>query len=212
MTPEQWVLWAPCAIAFIVAASVAINNRGRLNNPMGLPKWDFNQSWASNITIAGGVVSFGILTTLLNNLETCLLPKSAYTYLVLVFPALVALAPIIFNFTREVKLQSANANTFNVTIQGRTYTFLFAAALTVWGATGQVEIQAGLVISLLQLKKMPLEPAVAIEVLFVVIFCALPFYAWRTMNAAVKSQPTLAGQHPFLIAANQARDQGWPLL
>jgi hypothetical protein len=70
MTPERWVLWVPCAIAVVVAAWVAINNCHRLNNPMGLPKWDFSQSWASNITIVSGVVSFGILTTILNNLET----------------------------------------------------------------------------------------------------------------------------------------------
>jgi hypothetical protein len=124
----------------------------------------------------------------------------------------VALAPVIFNFTREVKIRPTNANAFDVTIQGRTYTFLLAAALTVWGAAGQVEIQAGLVMSLLLQKKMDLEPTAALEVLFIVIFCALPFYAWRTMNAAVKSQPTLDNQHSFLAAARHAHDRGWPLL
>jgi len=210
MTPERWVLWVPCAIAVVVAAWVAINNCHRLNNPMGLPKWDFSQSWASNITIVSGVVSFGILTTILNNLETWLLPRNAYTYLALFFPALVTLAPVIFNFTREVKV--TNANPTEVKIQGRAFTFLFAAALTVWGAAGQVEIQAGLVMSLVQQDKIDFEPMIALQVLFVLIFGALPFYAWLTMNAAVRIQPGIAPRQSFRAAINDARDLGWPLL
>ena len=206
----QWVLWVPCGIAFFVAATVGLKNFRRLARPMGLPKWDFNQSWASNITIVSGVVSFGILTTLLTGPEMCLLEKRAYTYLALFFPALVTLAPVIFNFTREVKV--INANPTEVKIQGRAFTFLFAAALTVWGAAGQVEIQAGLVMSLLQQNKIDFEPMIALQVLFVVIFGALPFYAWLTMNAAVRIQPDIVTRQSFRAAIDDARDLGWPLL
>ena len=213
MTPSQWaqwVLWVPCGIAFLVALSVGLKNFRRLARPMGLPKWDFNQSWASNITIVSGAVSFGILTTLLTGPEMCLLEKRTYTYLVLFFPALVTLAPVIFNFTREVKV--TNANPIEVRIQGRAFTFLFAAALTVWGAAGQVEIQAGLVMSLLQQDKIDFEPMIALQALFVLIFGALPFYAWLTMNAAVGIQPGIAPRHSFRAAIDDARDLGWPLL
>lgn len=213
MTPgqwAQWVLWVPCGIAFFVALSVGLKNFRRLARPMGLPKWDFNQSWASNITIVSGAVSFGILTTLLTGPEMCLLEKRAYTYLVLFFPALVTLAPVIFNFTREVKV--TNANPTEVKIQGRAFTFLFAAALTVWGAAGQVEIQAGLVMSLLQQDKIDFEPMIALQVLFVLIFGALPFYAWLTMNAAVRIQPGIAPRQSFRAAIDDALDSGWPLL
>ena len=93
----QLVLWVPCGIAFFVAATVGLKNCGGLACPMGLPKWDFNQSWASNITIVSGAVSFGILTTLLTSPEMWVLDKRAYTYLALFFPALVTLAPVSFN-------------------------------------------------------------------------------------------------------------------
>jgi hypothetical protein len=215
MTPgqwAQWVLWLPCGIAFFVAATVGIKNCGRLTNAMGLAKWDFNQSWASNITIVSGAVSFGILTTLLTDPTTWVLDKRAYTYLALFFPALVTLAPVVFNFTREVKVEVTNNNQTQVKIQGRAFTFLFAAALTVWGAAGQVEIQAGLVMSLLQQTKIELEPTVALEVLFVVVFGALPFYAWLTMNAAMRIQPDIAPRQSFRAAIDEARDSGWPLL
>lgn len=213
MTPDQWaqlVLWVPFAIAVVVAASVAINNPDRLTKPMGLAKWDFNQSWASNITIASGVVSFGLLTTLLNNQETWLLSNHDYAYFVLFFPALVTLAPIIYNFTRQVKIISGPP--VEVTIQGRTFTFLLAAALTVWGAAGQLEIQAGLVMSLFQLNKIDLHPTVVVVVLLVVVFCALPIYSWLTMNAAVRIQPAL-GSHPSIRAATDfGYYSGWALL
>jgi|SRR5271155_4378070 len=125
---------------------------------MGLPKWDFNQrGWASNIAIVSGVVSFGILTTLLTGPEMCLLDKRAYTYLGLFFPALVTLAPVV---------------------------------------------------SLLQQKKIELEPTIALKVLFVVIFYALPVYSWLTMNAAVRSQPHVATRQSFRVAIDDARDSG----
>jgi hypothetical protein len=206
----QWVLWVPCGIAFLVAATVGVKNFRRLADPMGLAKWDFNQSWASNITIVSGAVSFGILTTVLTDPEMCVLDRRAYTYLALFFPALVTLAPVIFNFTREVKV--TNANPTEITIQGRAFTFLFAAALTVWGAAGQVEIQAGLVLSLLRQKKIDFEPMIALQVLFVAVFGALPFYAWLTMNAAVRIQSKIAPRRSFREALNEARDSGWPLL
>ena len=177
--------------------------------PWACRTWDFNQSWASNITIVSGAVSFGILATLLTD-SMWLLEKRDYTYLALFFPALVTLAPVIFNFTREVKV--TNANQTGVKIQGRAFTFLFAAALTVWGAAGQVEIQAGLVMSLLQQNKIDFEPTIALEVLFVVIFGALPFYAWLTMNAAMRIQPGIAPRQSFRAAIDDARDLGWPLL
>jgi hypothetical protein len=47
-------------------------------------------------------------------------------------------ARIIFNFSREVRV--TNANPTEVKIQGRAFTFLFAAALTVRGAAGQAQI------------------------------------------------------------------------
>jgi hypothetical protein len=95
---------------------------------------------------------------------------------------------------------------------GTGVTFLFAAALTVWGAAGQVEIQAGLVMSLLQQDKIDFEPMIALQALFVLIFGALPFCAWLTMNAAVRIQPGIAPRHSFRAAIDDARDLGWPLL
>jgi hypothetical protein len=133
-----------------------------------------------------------------------------YAYFVLFFPALVTLAPIIYNFTRQVKIISGPP--VEVTIQGRTFTFLLAAALTVWGAAGQLEIQAGLIMSLFQLNKIDLHPTIVVVVLIVVVFCALPIYSWLTVNAAVRIQPTL-GSHPSIRAATDfGYYSGWALL
>jgi len=150
------------------------------------------------------------LATLLSKQETRLPSNSTYTYLALFFPVFVILAPLIYNFACRVQIISGPPA--EVTLQGRIFTFLLAAALTVWGAVGQVEIQAGLVLSLLHQKKIDSEPMIALQVLFVVVFGALPFYAWLTMNAAVRIQSDIAPRRSFREAINEARDWGWPLL
>jgi hypothetical protein len=209
MIPGQWALWVTCGIAVAVAAIVAVKLSNQLTRTMGLAKWDFNQSWASNITIVSGVVSLGLLTTLK---DTVIFQHSTYTYLALFFPLLVALAPILYNFTREVRL--SNDKPPQVTIQGRAFTFLAAASLTVWGAAGQLIIQAALVFELFHASPsyIPLEPVVVAEVLFAVIFCALPVYAGLTMNAAIRIQSSPTSQLSLRAATDQAHTVGWTLL
>ena len=149
------------------------------------------------------------MATLLSKQETRLPSNSTYTYLALFFPVLVILAPLIYNFACRVQIISGPPA--EVTLQGRTFTFLLAAALTVWGAAGQLEIQAGLVMSLFQHNQMAIEPTVIVLVLLVAVFCALPIYSWLTMNAAVRVQPTL-WSHPSMRAAiDAAHCSGWAL-
>ena len=212
MMSGQCALWVTFVIAFAVAAIVVVKRYSQLNTTMGLAKWDFNQSWASNITIVSGIVSFGLLTTLFDKKDTVLFPRSAYTYLVIFFPMLVALAPVLYNFTREVHL--SNADPPQVTIQGRAFTFLAAGSLTLWGAAGQLVIQAALVIELFYASPsyIPLEPMIAAELLFAVIFCALPVYAGLTMNAAIRIQPSPTSKPSLRAATDEAHAVGWTLL
>jgi len=212
MIPGQWAVWIPCGIAFAVAAIVAVNRSSELAKTMGLAKWDFNQSWASNITIVSGAVSLGLLTTIFDKKLTVLFPRPAYSYLVLFFPLLVALAPVLYNFTREVHLTGDTPP--QATIQGRAITFLFAASLTLWGAVGQLIIQAALVFELFDASPsyIPLEPMIAAEVLFAVILCALPVYAGLTINAAISIQPSPIAKPSLRAATEEAHTAGWTLL
>ena len=50
-------LWGPLGAAVLVAAIVACKKMTKLKDPMGMPAWNFTQSWASNISVVGGLIS-----------------------------------------------------------------------------------------------------------------------------------------------------------
>ncbi len=208
---EYVAAWLPCAAAAIVTLHVACILGSDRTKEMGLPKWDFTASWASNLTIVSSAVSFGLLTTVLANSHTYLLDSDAYKYLVFFFPLLVALAPIIYNFLREVDLSTNNPP--QMTLRGRASTFLLACFFTIWGTAGQMLLQSGVIFELYQTAHyLGLEVMIALEVIFAAMFIALLIYADRTMFGSVKIQPTLTAQRRIQAAIEDAQTQGWPLL
>lgn len=79
---------------------------------MGAPKWDFTTSWASNITVVGGVLGTVLSFTALPA-ETKYLPKTMYVSLNLLWTVAIALAPILYNFFRrpaDPELDTTNAS------------------------------------------------------------------------------------------------------
>src|SRR5260370_26169350 len=99
MTTQDIILWAPFILSFMAGLIAArIVGKKSLNQTMGIPTWDFSRSWASNISVVGGLVTLSALTFIPAKLETQLMTRSAYAILLFVFPLLAALAPLIYNF------------------------------------------------------------------------------------------------------------------
>src|ERR1051326_4078575 len=118
-------LWAPFSLCVLVGVITAVILREVLNESMGLPTWDFSRSWASNISVVGGLVTFSTISFLPTTVETKILTRSAYAVLLFAFPLLAALAPLIYNFSRRVQKDTATPPA--VVAQGKTYMFIVAS-------------------------------------------------------------------------------------
>src|ERR1700722_1155441 len=125
-------LWGPFIVAVLVAAAAALKTRDDLGKRMGLPAWDFTQSWASNISVVGGLVSLSTVTGLLGSYSPKFLPMSAYTALDFAFPLLAVLAPLVYNFSRTVQVKSNGAGDTTILSEGIVAMFIVASGFTIW--------------------------------------------------------------------------------
>ena len=97
----------------------------------GAPNWDFSKSWATNTTLAGGLLS-AILA--LTSLSPVLLQRSTYTFLDLWATALLSLGPTIYSaFTWQ------NTATPPITCS-RVLGFFLGSFFVLWAALVQVRI------------------------------------------------------------------------
>jgi hypothetical protein len=169
-----------------VGVITAVILREVLNESMGLPTWDFSRSWASNISVVGGLVTFSTISFLPTTVETKILTRSAYAVLLFAFPLLAALAPLIYNFSRRVQKDTATPPA--VVAQGKTYMFIVASVFTLWAAVGQLAIQTSLIEEIRRLGYLPSSFAMLIELLFCVIGLGVLQYGGRTVIETVRTQ------------------------
>jgi hypothetical protein len=121
-------------VAFLVAI-VWLKKKGiAFSQRMGPPAWNFSDSWGTNITVGGGLLTtllgFGALPE-----QTHYLNKTAYLCLSLIFAALITVAPSIYALLRT-PVNAPGATTPQY--QGYVLSFALASCVTVWGALGQL--------------------------------------------------------------------------
>jgi len=131
-------LFTASLIASVVACLVALvwlKKKGiAFSQRMGPPAWNFADSWGTNITVGGGLLTtllgFGALPE-----QTHYLNKTAYLCLSLIFAALITVAPSIYALLRTpVNVPGAPTPQY----QGYVFSFALASGVTVWGALGQL--------------------------------------------------------------------------
>jgi hypothetical protein len=190
---SQYLFWIPFGVAAlsILLAAMMIRQFGRRSR-MGSATWDFSQSWASNLTIGGTV-----LTALLGFAGLpeygVYMSKSAYTELSLLFGALVMLAPAAYNFTRRsitvpVPDPDDPTNTSGTRLEGAVYGFLLASFVTLWGVFGQLFTVALVLRELVEVGPLPSFTGFAFQVLLVVVGVLLLVYSIVTVYFTVKKQ------------------------
>jgi hypothetical protein len=187
------LFWVPfgIALACIVVASLLVARFG-LFARMGNTTWDFSQSWASNLTVAGTV-----LTALLGWAGLAeygkYLSKNSYLCLSVLFAALVSLAPAVYNFTRRsitvpVPDPDDANNVSGVRIEGYVFGFLLASFVTVWAVLGQLFTIAFVMAELVDLGPLPASAGAAFSGLIVVLAVLLLVYVVVTIYFTVKKQ------------------------
>jgi hypothetical protein len=190
---SPYLFWAPfgLALACMLLALVSVWHFG-LRSRMGHATWDFSQSWATNLTVAGAVV-----TTLLgfSGLPEYgeFMSKNSYLSLGLLFGVLVTLAPSVYNFTRRpvsVPIPDPDdaTNTTGSRLEGHVFGFLLASFLTLWGVLGQLATIALLLSELVRSGPLPSSMGWAFHGVIAVLALSLLVYCDVTIYFTVKKQ------------------------
>lgn len=207
------ILWTPFLLSLTVGLITSVVLKKDLNQSMGLPSWDFSRSWASNISVVGGLVTLSALALIPNTVKTQQIPRSAYPILFFVFPLLAALAPLVYNFSRRVTRDSSTKPP-TILSQGKAYMFIVASVLTMWAAVGQLAIQ-GLIIEELRIAEvLPTSFAILIDIVFGFVVLGLLLYGGRTVVETVRAQKTDTKALPKMAdeSLGETHVQRWALL
>ena len=182
-----------------------------LGDCMGVGQWDFSKSWASTLTVVGGLLGTGLSAAKGAPLQ--------FAILNLLFVILAGVAPLVCNFIgrmepvgasptqRDVakiaefvspaQKASQDAPTETATYQYQTYVvgFLIACVLTLWAVVGEIVTLGFLLGDLRDLanaSKLAFpngNPLVAIiQVLFLLGAIVAIFYAWQTIPFTLQAQ------------------------
>ena len=189
-------LW-PFAVVFgaafvcILVALFAVRKFG-LTSRMGTATWDFSQSWATNITIAGAVLASLLAFAGLPEYGE-ILSKNSYLSLSVLFGALVMLAPSVYNFIRkpiEIAIPDRDnpANTTGLRFQGYVFGFLLAALVIVWGVLSQLLVVGFLLQELVTLGPLPESMGLAFQIVIAFVAVFLLIYCDITIYFTVKRQ------------------------
>lgn len=178
--------------------------------PMGNPKWDFLKSWASNVTVAGALLSSGLSLAALPD-QMHFMHKGGYAALNLLFIILVAVAPFLFNVFRKPMLDRPTDD--GVETHGYVLSFLVASGVTIAATIAQMitlallidELRAGGLASIVPVRGFQI--LLALFAIGIIAYCAETLY-W-TAKGQVLRRPMTLEKRSFapakLVAAPDAR-------
>jgi hypothetical protein len=159
----------------------------RLGSRMGQGQWDFTQSFATNITLIGSVLTL-ILTSSSVPAITKILPSDAYGRLAVFFGILVVIAPLFYNGTVIKVTVSPDQFDTGAEYHGTVWGFLLAALVTCWGLLGSV---ATAFLTLLEIDYDGGLSIAVITVLAVALSTAVVFfgfYTWIKIDGSIVDQ------------------------
>jgi hypothetical protein len=152
-------------VAVLFCALRASFSNANLTNRLGQGKWDFNQSWASNLAAVGSIL--GIVLGAASGLQT---PGLALTAVILsvFYGAVLVAGPIVYAAT-QVRVGDE--------LEGTVWGFLVATALTLWAAWGEAVTAMAFFVDLGQ--QVPGFITWAFVAIVVLAIIALFWYAWK---------------------------------
>jgi hypothetical protein len=212
-------LWGPLVAALAVAAKVASQRSTELKERMGMPAWDFSRSWASNISVVGGLISLSTFTGLLGQGQPKFIRATGYAVLDFAFPFIAALAPLVYNFSRTVQVKSNSAGDTTILSEGSVRMFIVAGIFTIWACTGQLLVQGLWLIELDAAHSVPAGFGICTAIVFLFVSIGMLVYASRTMIGTIDVQTadpvSTQRANGVSLRARAVRlnhSESWPLL
>lgn len=178
------------ALIFVTLRALGTLNANEaihLGSRMGQGQWDFTQSFATNITVIGSVLTL-ILASSSLPASTKVLPSATYGGLAVFFGILVVIAPLFYNGTVVKVTVSPDQFDTSAEYHGTVWGFLLAALMTCWGLLGSV---ATAFLALLDIEYGGDLSVAVVTVLTVTLATAMiffGFYIWRKIDGSIVDQ------------------------
>lgn len=123
-------------VVVLIALAVLLKLKVGLENRMGGGTWNFSQSWGSNVTLGGALLTTFLSLSLFPD-QPHLMDKAGYSLLNTIFSSLVALAPLVYGLIVK-KVQADSGGISTIDSQGYVVMFLLAGGVVLWAAFGQI--------------------------------------------------------------------------
>lgn len=189
-------IWA-CSITLIALMLSWLGGVSPWSVIEGSPTWDFTQSWASNITLGGGLLAALVVFAGLNPI---ILRRATYSFFDLYAAALLTLGSAIFALFAWTEQSATGAVRRN-----RAMTFYIACCVVLWAALVQIRLVRLLVLELkLDRTLTPrIESSVGVTIEMISILLAL-----QSLFSIVKT----VRQQSARKGSNTVPAPEWPLL
>ena len=188
----QLIFWGSLLVATLwvgFCACTCLTNEERTGR-MGMPMWDFSQSWASTITGVGVIIAL-ILSYQLVPAKTRMLPRESFAILAMLFGSLMVIAPFFYSCIRkaeEVRPDPSRPEIKEYQFQGYVRAFLVSCAISLSAALGQLATVCVLFLEMQFAALIPGPIALLFEILFGAIAVLLLFYARTSITWTVRQQ------------------------
>jgi len=158
-----------------------------LASRMGQANWDFSQSFATNITIIGSVLTVILTANALPN-DTRIFPANTYSGLAIFFGVSVVVAPLLYNGTVvRVKVAPDQVDTADE-YHGTVWGFLLAASLTAWGLVGSVATSFLTLVELERQGSLSLAVVIALGATLVGAVVFFARYLWVRVDGTIVNE------------------------
>ncbi len=199
LTQSNWIVFGSLGAALLFVGGAYARLRWmdhiavKLSDGMGLPKWDFSQSWATTLTAAGGVLTILLSAEVLPDIKV---PGGLGVF----FGILVLVAPFLFSaFSLRPVSDGTDAEPSRSTAyQGYVGIYLIACLLTLWGVCGELATTMALFSDLASQAVLSTAVDIILLVCLIVTVLGVAMYAWRTIPATIKAQ---RDEHEQKVAA-----------
>jgi len=189
-TYSTWIVCASAFVAFLFCCFAIVVFWHALRLPMGGAQWDFTSSWATHVTVGGGILAIIFAASLLPDYPH-FLTKQAYMTINLLFSVLIILAPAVYNLTCSPSSPDANGN---VSYKGVVLFFLGAAAVTMWAVIGQLLTIGFLFREFVVRSYMALPSIVVFVAVLIFVGLSLMTFCWKNIKAYTPPPPAKEGK------------------
>ena len=179
-----------------------------LKKRMGPPDWKFSESWASTLTLVGGILGTILAQSDVLPTPTHYLPNAAYGALNVLFVMTTLLAPLLY-----AAMQTVEEGKGEPKFLGFVGWFLVASAVTLWGVLGELLTVALLVAEMQIGGALPLQSIGVFLALVLLALVLLGFYLWRGIDWRLKYQtiPTVPPDAEAERDRIEPRLRSWPV-